>query len=96
MPISIWIQGRETELVHLCDVLHLPEPSTVNPISMCPLLEKHITINIGNKRMNLYKDGILSAIAIRVNRMFTLVTQEIVIDKLFLISGEDTSQLTLW
>jgi len=92
--ISIGIPGIERGSVQLCDVLHVPEASAANLISMCQLSEKGMSINIRNERMELYKDGQLSAIAIKINWMFTLVTYEIAIDKAFVMSGNDNPQLT--
>jgi len=96
VQISIWIPGRGRSLVQLCHVLHVPEASTTNLISICPLSEKGIAMKIRNRRMELYKEGLLSAIVIRINQMFTLVTHEIPIDKAFVMSGNNNPQLTLW
>jgi len=96
MWISIWIPGRGRGSVQLCDVVHVAEASAANLISICQLSEKGIAMNIRNERMELYKDGLRLAIAIKINRMFRLVTHEILIDKVFVISGNDNPQLTLW
>ena len=53
-------------------------------------------MNIQNERIELYRDGVLCGIVIKLDRMFTLVTHEIPIDELFVMSGNDNSQLTLW
>ena len=53
-------------------------------------------MNLLNERKELHKDRLLSVIAIKINRMFTLVTHEIPIDKAFVMSGNSNPQLTLW
>lgn len=90
--ISIWTLGRGRGSVELCDVLNVPEAGAVNLISTCQLLEKGIAINICNERMEVYNDGLLSAIDIKINWIFMLVTHEIPLDKAFVMSGNNNPQ----
>jgi len=78
--------------VQLCKVLHVPEASAVNLISMCQLWEKGIAMKIENERMEFYKDGLLSAIVVKINRMFILVTNEILIHKAFVMRRNEDLQ----
>jgi len=95
IPIPIWVLERGKGIVQLCDVLEVLGARTTNLISVCQLVAKGMNINFRDDGAEVYRDWLLSAIAIKVKRMYTLVNREVRFEEAFSESGGDHSQLTL-
>jgi len=94
--IPIWVPGRGNGIVQLCDVLYVQGAGTTNLISVSQLAAKGMNINLRDNGAEVYRDGLLSAIVIKVKRMYTLVNREVPLEEAFTMSRGDDSQLTLW
>src|SRR5205807_3808736 len=74
--IPIWLPGQGRKTAQLCDVLYVPDTGITNLISVSQLTQKGMSLNFPNNKAEIYKDGVLTVIALKANRMYTIIGQE--------------------
>ena len=70
--IKIWSPDRGERTILLTDVLHIPEAGATSLISVDQLSLKGIDVWLKRESAEVYKDGILVAIAKKVDRLYLL------------------------
>jgi len=93
--ISIWSPSQGSQTILLQEVLHIPRTSSTNLISISQLTVKGINISFKRDLAEVFRHGILMAIAKKVNRLYTILTDASVMDDGLLISLKDLMLTTL-
>jgi len=94
--IRIWSPSQGSQTILLQEVLHIPHASSTNLISVCQLTVKGINISFKRDIAEVFRDCILMAIAKKVDRLYTILTDASVTDEGLLISLKDPTLTTLW
>jgi len=94
--IRIWSPSQGSQTILLQEVLHIPSAGLTNLISVSQLTVKGINISFKRDIAEVFRDGILMAIAKKVERLYTILTDVSVTDEGFLISLKDPTLTTLW
>ena len=93
--VRIWSPSQGSQTILLQEVLHIPSPGSTNLISISQLTVKGINILFKRDIAEVFCDGILMAIAKKVDRLYTILTDKSVTDEGFLISLKDPTLTTL-
>ena len=96
VSIRIWSPSQGSQTILLQDVLHIPSPGSTNLISLSPLTVKEINISCKRDIAEVFCDGILMAIAKKVDRLYMILTDASVPDLGLVISLKDPTLTTLW
>ena len=94
--VKIWSPAQGPKTILLSKVLHIPSAGPTNLISVSQLTVKRINISFKRESAEIYCDGLLMAIAKRVDRLYTILTDGNVTDEGLLISLKDQMPATLW
>jgi len=94
--IRIWLPSQASQTILLQQVLHIPSASSTNLISVSPLTVEGINISFKSDIAEVFRDSILMAIAKKVDRLYTILTDVSVTDQGLLISLKDQTLTTLW
>jgi len=94
--IRIWSPSQESQTILLQEVLHIPSTGSTNLISVSQLTVKGINISFKRDIAEVFHDGVLMAIARKVDRLYRILTDASVIDEGLLISLKDPTLTTLW
>jgi len=94
--IRIWSPSQGSQTILLQEVLHIPSPGSTNLISVSQLTVKGINISFKRDIAEVFRDGMLMAIAKKVDRLYTILTDASVTDEGLLISLKDPTLTTLW
>jgi len=94
--IRIWSPSQGSRTILLQEVLHIPRAGSTNLISVSQLTVKGINLSFKRDIAKVFRDGILMAIAKKVDRLYTILTDTSITDKELLISLKDPTLTTLW
>jgi len=94
--IRIWSPSQGSQTILLQEVLHIPSARSTNLMSVSQLTVKGINISFKRDIAEVFRDGILMAIAKKVNLLYTILTDASVTDEGLLISLNDPILTTLW
>jgi len=94
--IRIWSLSQGLQTILLQEVLHTPSAGSTNLNSVSQLTVKGINISFKRDIAEVFRDGILMAIAKKVDRLYTILTDPSVTDEGLLISLKDPTLTTLW
>jgi len=94
--IKIWSPAQGSKTILLSEVLHIPSAGSTNLISVSQLTVKGIDISFKRESAEIYSDGLLMAVAKKVDRLYTILTHGNVTDEALLISLKDQTPTTLW
>jgi len=94
--IRIWSPSQGSQMILLQEVLHIPSTGSTNLISISQLTVKEINISFKRDIAEVFRDGILMAIARKVNHLYTILTGASVTDDGLLILLNDPTLTPLW
>jgi len=94
--IRIWLPSQGSQTILLQEELDIPSAGSTYIISISQLTVKGINISFKRDVAEVFRNGILMAMAKKVDCLYTILTDASIMDDGFLILLNDLMLMTLW